>query len=144
MRIDESSVMSGGLDGWDEKRAAHPTQHPRVRQARCGATCAAERRATKSVFLSDCRNRRGSRPGATPIGVRGWFLADRDDSDPVCQGSARGAVPGEGLGVLSQELSAMDLLPQLAQSKDLHNFRRALEMKPYAGTITEDLLRGLE
>jgi len=63
-------------------------------------------------------------------------------------------VPGQGLGRTDQEVSVFELLPdalygdaqkpvknpQMPTAREI----RALTMKPYAGRITEDILRGLE
>jgi hypothetical protein len=60
------------------------------------------------------------------------------------------AVPGQGLGTLSEDRNIFELLPDVVKSRgipDAMNPRatdlRALQMKPYAGVITEDLLRRL-
>jgi len=60
------------------------------------------------------------------------------------------AVPGQGLGTLSEDRNIFELLPDVVRSRgipDAMNPRvtdlRALQMKPYAGVITEDLLRRL-
>lgn len=63
-------------------------------------------------------------------------------------------VPGQGLGRTDQEVSIFELLPDARYGKKQKPVQdpqrptareiRALTMKPYAGRITEDILRGLE
>jgi hypothetical protein len=60
------------------------------------------------------------------------------------------AVQGQGLGTLSEDRNIFELLPDVVRSRgipDAMNPRatdlRALQMKPYAGVITEDLLKRL-
>jgi hypothetical protein len=59
-------------------------------------------------------------------------------------------VPGQGLGRLEKQHNIFELLPQVAQARGLQNPTaprqtdiRALQMKPYAGVITADLLKSL-
>jgi len=59
-------------------------------------------------------------------------------------------VPGQGLGQLQEDLGIFQLMPSVAQARgipDVLNPRatdiRALQMKPYAGMITGDLLKYL-
>lgn len=59
-------------------------------------------------------------------------------------------VPGQGLGVLSNEHSIFELMPEVVQARgipDPKNPRatdiRALQMKPYSGVITNELLKRL-
>lgn len=63
-------------------------------------------------------------------------------------------VPGQGLGYTDQDVSIFELLPdaRLGEEQKLvgdplrptANELRALQMKPYYGRVTEDILRGLE
>ena len=63
-------------------------------------------------------------------------------------------VPGQGLGRTDQEVSIFELLPDARYGEKQKPVQdpqrptareiRALTMKPYAGRITEDILRGLE
>jgi len=73
---------------------------------------------------------------------------------PMIQSSGHKAYPkgvaGEGLGVLDRDLMAFELLPNAAQVRNILNPRapsqqdiRALQMKPYAGILTSDLLKKL-
>lgn len=59
-------------------------------------------------------------------------------------------VAGQGLGRLEKQHNIFELLPQVAQARGLQNPTaprqtdiRALQMKPYAGVITSDLLKSL-
>ena len=59
-------------------------------------------------------------------------------------------VPGQGLGMLSEDRNIFELLPEVAKARGIANPTmpgqtdlRALQMKPYAGLITEELLKSL-
>ncbi len=58
-------------------------------------------------------------------------------------------VPGEGLGRVDTPHNIFDLLPGVAASRGMPagaprtTDLRALQMKPYAGTLSEQLLRSL-
>lgn len=59
-------------------------------------------------------------------------------------------VPGQGLGRLEKEHNIFELLPQVVQARGIENPMapratdiRALQMKPYAGVITADMLKKL-
>lgn len=61
-----------------------------------------------------------------------------------------GGVPGQGLGVLSQDHNIFELLPEVVKARGIPNPAdpratdlRALQMKPYAGVITDKLLKSL-
>lgn len=80
----------------------------------------------------------------------GEIFADR----PLIAKSGHSAystgVPGQGLGQLQEDLGIFQLMPNVAQARgipDVLNPRatdiRALQMKPYAGMITGDLLKYL-
>jgi hypothetical protein len=80
----------------------------------------------------------------------GEIFADR----PLVAKSGHSAystgVPGQGLGQLQEDLGIFQLMPNVAQARgipDVLNPRatdiRALQMKPYAGVITGDLLKYL-
>lgn len=73
---------------------------------------------------------------------------------PMIQSSGHKAypkgVPGQGLGLLDKDLMAFELLPNAAQARGILNPKapsqqdiRALQMKPYAGVLTSDLLKKL-
>jgi hypothetical protein len=60
-------------------------------------------------------------------------------------------VPGRGLGLLNDEVGVFELLPQVVRERAIPNpimprqtDTRALQMKPYTGVITEDILREIE
>jgi hypothetical protein len=60
------------------------------------------------------------------------------------------AVPGEGVGRLTDQRNIFELLPQVVQGRGIQDATkpaatdiRALQMKPYAGIISESLLRSL-
>jgi hypothetical protein len=59
-------------------------------------------------------------------------------------------VPGQGLGLLSDDINVFQLLPNVARERGIQNPMqpsaadiRALQMKPYAGILTEDVLRAI-
>ena len=63
-------------------------------------------------------------------------------------------LPGQGLGYTDQEVNIFELMPEARVGADqrlvadpqrpTRSDARALEMKPYTGRITDDILRGLE
>lgn len=60
------------------------------------------------------------------------------------------AVPGEGVGRLIDQRNIFELLPQVVQKRGIRDATRpaatdirALQMKPYAGIISDDLLKSL-
>lgn len=59
-------------------------------------------------------------------------------------------VPGQGLGVLSEDRNIFELMPEVARARGIANPTmpgqtdiRALQMKPYSGVITNELLKKL-
>ena len=89
---------------------------------------------------------------ATDSGLQnvGRIFADQ----PMIQQSGHKAYPkgvaGEGLGLLDKDIMAFELLPNAAQARSIANPRmpsqqdiRALQMKPYSGIITSDMLKKL-
>jgi len=61
-----------------------------------------------------------------------------------------GGVPGKGIGTLAEDINVFQLLPDVVKARgipDPMNPRpsdlRAMQMHPYAGLITDELLRGL-
>lgn len=73
---------------------------------------------------------------------------------PMIQSSGHKAYPkgvaGQGLGLLDKDVMAFELLPNAVEARGIMNPRtpsqqdiRALQMKPYAGIITTDLLKKL-
>jgi hypothetical protein len=80
----------------------------------------------------------------------GQIFADK----PIIQKSGHTSyprgVPGEGLGLLSDDVNIFQLLPNVVReraivdpTKPSQTDIRALQMKPYAGIITEDILKSL-
>jgi hypothetical protein len=60
-------------------------------------------------------------------------------------------LPGEGLGRTSQDVGVFELLPDEVRARGLsdplnppYNHLRSLQMKPYGGVITEEVLRNLQ
>ena len=84
----------------------------------------------------------------------GEIFTDRDIITESGHPSYPAGVPGQGLGRTDQEVSIFELLPDARYGKQQKPVKdaqrptareiRALTMKPYAGRITEDILRGLE
>lgn len=73
---------------------------------------------------------------------------------PLIQSSGHKAYPkgvqGEGLGILDRDVMAYDLLPNAAKDRGIIDPRnpsqqdiRALQMKPYGGILTSDILKKL-
>jgi len=61
-----------------------------------------------------------------------------------------GGVQGQGIGTLGEDLNIFELLPEVVKARNIPDPRnprpsdlRAMQMKPYAGVITDDLLKRL-
>ena len=61
-----------------------------------------------------------------------------------------GGVPGRGIGTLAEDVNVFELLPQVVQGRGIPDPRnpsaadlRAMQMHPYAGVITNELLKRL-
>ena len=59
-------------------------------------------------------------------------------------------VPGEGIGRINKDIGIFELLPNVVEARNIADPRRpaqtdvrALQMKPYAGLLTEELLKRL-
>lgn len=84
----------------------------------------------------------------------GEIFTDKDIITESGHPSYPAGVPGQGLGRTDQEVSIFELLPDARYGEKQKAVKdpqrptareiRALTMKPYAGRITEDILRGLE
>lgn len=123
------------------------------------------RKALKNMLDTKYRNEGGLSIGEARLSVAdptqliapdtglqnvGRIFADQ----PMIQHSGHRAYPkgvaGEGIGVIDREVMAYDLLPNAAQARGIKNTKmpsqtdiRALQMKPYAGIITSDMLKKL-
>jgi hypothetical protein len=61
-----------------------------------------------------------------------------------------GGVPGKGIGTLAEDINVFQLLPNVVQARGIPDPRnprpsdlRAMQMKPYSGVITDELLKSL-
>lgn len=61
-----------------------------------------------------------------------------------------GGVPGQGIGTLAEDVNVFELLPQVVQGRGIPDPRnprasdlRAMQMHPYAGVISSDILKQL-
>ena len=59
-------------------------------------------------------------------------------------------VPGQGIGQLKEDVNVFQLLPRVVEARGMQNPMapsaqdiRALQMKPYSGIITEDIIKQL-
>jgi hypothetical protein len=123
------------------------------------------RKALKNMLDTEYRNK-----GGLSIGEARLAVADPNQlvsaesglqnvgrifaNQPMIQSSGHKAYPkgvaGEGLGLLDKDIMAFELLPNAAEARRIANPKmpsqqdiRALQMKPYAGIITSDMLKKL-
>jgi hypothetical protein len=122
------------------------------------------RKAIKTMMDKDFRNEGGLNIGGARLAVSDPAqLAAQEGGiqnvgeifagSPVIKSSHPaypGGVQGQGLGTLAEDLNIFQLLPEVAQARkipDVTNPRatdlRALQMKPYAGVISNELLKRL-
>lgn len=80
----------------------------------------------------------------------GEIFANKPMIDASGHPSYPRAVPGQGLGLLADDINVFQLLPNVVRERGIQNpiqpaatDIRALQMKPYAGILTEDVLRAL-
>jgi hypothetical protein len=80
----------------------------------------------------------------------GEIFADRPLVTRSGHASYPFGVPGQGVGRLREDINVMQLMPNVVQARGIPNPMsprqtdiRALQMKPYAGVITEGLLKQL-
>jgi hypothetical protein len=80
----------------------------------------------------------------------GRIFADRPMVEASGHSSYPKGVPGEGIGRIDRDLNIFELLPKVAQERGIPSVVepratdiRALQMKPYAGILDEQLLRSL-
>lgn len=125
----------------------------------------AVRKQIKNILDTRFRNEGGLSIGAARLSVAdpkqltapdgGLMNIGRIESGrPVIEGSGHPSypygVPGEGVGRLKEDIQVYQLLPDLANIRGTDPLNpkatdlRALQMKPYAGLISEHLLRLLE
>ena len=123
-----------------------------------------KRKAIKAMMDRDFRNEGGLNIGSARLAVSdpmqlaaqegglqnvGEIFAGR----PLIQSTHPaypGGVPGKGIGTLAEDINVFQLLPDVVKARgipDPMNPRpsdlRAMQMHPYAGIITDELLRGL-
>jgi len=123
------------------------------------------RKAIKAMMDRDFRNEGGLNIGSARLGVSDPAqLAAQEGGiqnvgeifagTPMVMQSGHPSyprgVPGKGIGTLSEDLNIFQLLPEVAKARgipDVTNPRatdlRALQMKPYSGVISNELLKRL-
>lgn len=123
------------------------------------------RKAIKAMMDRDFRNENGLNIGSARLAVSDPMqLAAQEGGvqnvgeifagNPMIMESGHPSyprgVPGQGLGTLTEDLNIFQLLPEVAKARgipDVTNPRatdiRALQMKPYAGVISNQLLKQL-
>jgi hypothetical protein len=99
------------------------------------------------LAVSDPRQLMAQESGIQNIGE---IFADKPMIMQSGHASYPRAIPGQGLGTIKEKHSIFELLPNLVKERGIENPAapsqtdiRALQMKPYSGTITEKLLRSL-
>jgi hypothetical protein len=99
------------------------------------------------LAVSDPRQLMAQESGIQNIGE---IFADKPMIMQSGHASYPKAIPGQGLGTIKEKHSIFELLPNLVKERGIQNPAapsqtdiRALQMKPYSGTITEKLLRSL-
>ena len=99
------------------------------------------------LAVADPKQLKGTEGGLMNIGE---IFADK----PLISGSGHSSypygVPGQGLGRLAEDVNVFQLMPNVVQARGIpdpmsprQTDLRALQMKPYAGVITEGLLKQL-
>ena len=123
-----------------------------------------KRKAIKAMMDRDFRNEGGLNIGSARLAVSDPMqLAAQEGGlqnvgeifagSPLIQSTHPaypGGVPGKGIGTLAEDINVFQLLPDVVKARgipDPMNPRpsdlRAMQMHPYAGIITDELLRGL-
>ena len=123
-----------------------------------------KRKAIKAMMDRDFRNEGGLNIGSARLAVSDPMqLAAQEGGlqnvgeifagSPLIQSTHPaypGGVPGRGIGTLAEDINVFQLLPDVVKARgipDPMNPRprdlRAMQMHPYAGIITDELLRGL-
>jgi hypothetical protein len=99
------------------------------------------------LAVADPKQLKGAEGGLMNVGE---IFADQ----PLISGSGHSSypygVPGQGLGRLAEDVNVFQLMPNVVQARGIpdpmsprQTDLRALQMKPYAGVITEGLLKQL-
>jgi hypothetical protein len=99
------------------------------------------------LAVADPKQLKGAEGGLMNVGE---IFADQ----PLISGSGHSSypygVPGQGLGRLTEDVNVFQLMPNVVQARGIpdpmsprQTDLRALQMKPYAGVITEGLLKQL-
>lgn len=123
------------------------------------------RKALKNLLDTKYRNEGGLSIGEARLAVADPRQLNKRDAgimnvgeifadSPMIAQSGHKAYPkgiaGQGLGLLDRDFSIFQLMPNVAKQRNIQNPLepsqqdiRALQMKPYSGIITEDLLRTL-
>ena len=123
-----------------------------------------KRKAIKAMMDRDFRNEGGLNIGSARLAVSDPMqLAAQEGGlqnvgeifagSPLIQSTHPaypGGVPGRGIGTLAEDINVFQLLPDVVKARgipDPMNPRprdlRAMQMHPYAGIITDELLKGL-
>jgi hypothetical protein len=123
-----------------------------------------KRKAIKAMMDRDFRNEGGINIGGARLAVSdpmqlaaqegglqnvGEIFAGR----PLIQSTHPaypGGVPGKGIGTLAEDINVFQLLPDVVKARGIPNPMnprpsdlRAMQMKPYSGLITDELLKSL-
>jgi len=99
------------------------------------------------LAVADPKQLKGAEGGLMNVGE---IFADRPLITQSGHASYPYGVPGQGLGRLTEDVNIFQLMPNVVQARGIpdpmsprQTDLRALQMKPYAGVITEGLLRQL-
>jgi hypothetical protein len=99
------------------------------------------------LAVADPRQLRGQEGGVMNVGE---IFADRPLVTRSGHASYPFGVPGQGIGQLAEDVNVLQLMPNVVQARGIpdpmsprQTDLRALQMKPYAGVITEGLLKQL-
>ena len=123
------------------------------------------RKAVKNMMDTDFRDVGGLNIGGARLAVSdpaqlagqdagvmnvGKIFADRPMIMESGHPSYPRGVPGQGLGTLAEDRNIFELMPEVVQARGISDPRnpratdiRALQMKPYSGVITNELLKRL-
>jgi hypothetical protein len=99
------------------------------------------------LAVADPKQLKGAEGGLMNVGE---IFADRPLITQSGHASYPYGVPGQGLGRLTEDVNIFQLMPNVVQARGIpdpmsprQTDLRALQMKPYAGVITEGLLKQL-